>query len=82
MPKRKIEHTAYLQLLGLKVLARQVNQRRDELERAAAELVGEQDDGGGYYGHASDFIMDDNTDADAMLRKMKIEVKPPRRRGK
>lgn len=76
---KKIEHTAYLQLLGLKVLARQINARRDEMERAAAELVGAPDEGGGYYGHASDFIMDDNTDADSMLRKLKIEVKPPQR---
>jgi hypothetical protein len=86
MPKETITRGDYHALVGMLELARRHRAHLDELERAAAELLGippEAHSGGDYFGHVSDAIAGLVADgsgvaaADALLLRLEIRVSPP-----
>jgi len=73
MTESKISRAHHCQLLGLFTLAEQHNAALRDIERSAASLVGENDDGSGYYGHVSDALCNGDSAAH-MLKKLGIRV--------
>lgn len=78
MAKTQITREEFQQLLGLFVLARRHNNAIQEIERAAASIVGEAADENSphYYGQVSDHLVgfQDGSTAEALLHALKIEV--------
>ena len=75
-PGKTITRSTYLQLLGLFVLHEKAEAHRFAIEKAVADLVGENpdEDGGTYHGHVSDSLFD-NRGVDDMLWRLEIKVK-------
>jgi len=63
-----------LKVIGLCVLAGEANRELKRIERAIASVVGEKPDEYGYYGHVGDVVIEENPNADALLRNLKITV--------
>ena len=61
----------YLQMMGLCELAKGCRNRHSDIEVTLAELLGVKDDGGGYYGHVSDAMFEDDP-ADFIMRRLKL----------
>jgi hypothetical protein len=73
---KTITRTEYLTLVGLFALLPRHKEAIQDIERAAAHIVGEAVDEGGYAGRVSDMTWDTNASADALLRQMHVEVVP------
>ncbi len=69
-----ISRAKYLQLEGLLVLAKRHTAALREIEAAAADLTGQPEEGGGYFGHVTDAMSEPNITAEELLRKMEIAV--------
>jgi hypothetical protein len=69
-----ISRTDYLKLVGLMTLAAGYSAKLRDIERAAAEITGEPDQGSGYYGHTSDTAHDREPDVDYLLERLGITV--------
>lgn len=67
--KKTITKAQHLQLVGLLALAKRHNERLDDIRRAVAEIIREEDD----HGHASDIVYGDR-DLDDGLRILGITV--------
>lgn len=72
--KKTITRNERLQLEGLFVLAKRYRTSLDATEEAAAELLGVEDEGGGYYGIVSDEIIDSNGTAARLLKRLGINA--------
>lgn len=69
---KTITKSQYYTLIGLRTVAKKQWEILEELEKAAADITGEQEKL--FCGHASDFI-NGNRELDDMLRILEIEVK-------
>lgn len=73
-PKRTITREDFYKLTGLLVLAKEHQQALDTIIRAAAQLVGEKEEGGGYYlTHTGDTISEGHS-AMELLDKLGVKV--------
>jgi len=73
--KATITRGQYLALHGLRQLAIDHQRRADDAIRAMAEILGEPDEGGGYFGHVSDVLAyDPPTSVAELLRKVGAKV--------
>jgi hypothetical protein len=79
MAKRTISRSEYLQLVGLLALSNDLTRQLKALERAAGELLREQPDDNGYYGHIGDEIYDRTPSADALLKRLGIAIRPEKK---
>lgn len=70
----KIDKPTYYQLLGLLTIAENKNKRLKEIERSIAELLDQEPEMEGYYGHISDSVWSQMYSADQLLNKLDIEV--------
>ncbi len=75
--KPTITQMEYLQLIGLLTLAAQHVEAQKQLEKAVAELIGQEGD----RGHAQDAVWSPYT-ADELLEKMEIKVVRPKKKAK
>ena len=73
MAKSKLFRNEYYQLLGLFKLASDHVKALKQIELSAAELVGEENDGSGYYGHVTDAIYGDDGAA-YVIERLEIAV--------
>lgn len=75
-PPERISHATYLALLGLFALARRCTRQREEIEFAAAELLGLPTDGrnAGDFDWLSDEIIGVDANVPRMLRSWGIRV--------
>lgn len=75
--KTEISHEDYLKLEGLLVLGRAANRECNQIARAIAGLLGEEDPAtSDNAGHAFDAVINDYS-ARELLRKSEITVLPP-----
>lgn len=72
--KRIISKTDYYKLIGLRHLSTFKNQELESLKSAVVEITGEKLDDSDY-GHASDFVYQDDISVKELLRKLNIKVK-------
>jgi len=76
--KTTISHTEYLQLLGLSVIGGQHYRKLTEVRDAIYEMLETTEDSNEDGGWIGDTIWgDDRWDVNGLLKKLKIEVRPP-----
>lgn len=74
--QQTITRTEYLTLVGLLALLPRHKEAIEDIERAAASIVGIEVDPSGYASQVSDMTWDRNPSADALLRQLDIKVVP------
>lgn len=78
MAKKTLTQNEIYQLEGLLVLAAKVQSQAAQLRYAVCELVGEDPDD---FGHASDAVYSDGTNARELMKRMGIKVASSSKRG-
>ena len=79
--KKIITYEEYLQIEGLLVLRKEVNNQINYIQKAVADLVGAEEEMEGYYGHVSDYMWEE-TGAKTLLNNLGIKIKKERKNGK
>lgn len=75
--KKTISWSDYLTLLGLFQLAQKLTRDLNNLQEAAAGILGVKNDEHcpSYYGHVSDEIIEENPSVESLLRNLDIKIK-------
>ena len=73
MVKKKITKEEYLMLEGLLVLRNESNKQHNYIEKAIADLLGDEGDESGYYGLITDYMWEE-TGAKQLLKDLDIKI--------